>query len=347
MSSYPFFRQLLFKLDPESAHQLTLRLIALAGVLAPIRSLLGLLFSYSSPDLTVNTFGLEFPNPLGLAAGYDKDGIGMHGLACLGFGHIELGTVTPLPQRGNPRPRIFRLPEDQALINRMGFPNSGAEALLHRLRRGRPGGVILGINIGKGIETPLEEAAQDYLSLMRSFYPYGDYLAVNVSSPNTIGLRRLQAREHLERLLRSLVQERESLSTVSGHVVPLLVKLAPDLNDEELEDAVDVILGSGLDGVIATNTTIARDGLQSPLQSETGGLSGLPLRALTKEIVARIYRLTDGKLPIIAVGGVFGPEDARSLLDEGASLVQMYTGLIYRGPGVVKRILRQLSEGSN
>jgi dihydroorotate dehydrogenase len=342
MSSYPFFRRLFFLMEPERAHQLTLRLLAFAEFLPPVRSLLRRLFSYASPALTVNVFGLDFPNPLGLAAGYDKDGIGMHGLACLGFGHIELGTVTPLPQYGNPRPRIFRLPEDQALINRMGFPNAGAEALLRRLRRGRPRGVVLGINIGKGSHTPLEEASQDYVTLMRLFFPYGDYLAVNVSSPNTIGLRRLQAREHLGRLLQTLVNERESLQSESAHAVPLLVKLAPDLNHEELEDAVDVILMSGMDGVIATNTTIARDGLHSPRQSETGGLSGLPLRVRAKEVVGWIYRLTDGKLPIIGVGGVFGAEDARALQDEGASLVQMYTGLVYRGPGMVKNILTQL-----
>jgi dihydroorotate dehydrogenase len=343
MNSYPFFRRLLFLLDAERAHQLTLKLIALAGVLPPVRSFLRQLFSYSSPVLTVDIFGLEFPNPLGLAAGYDKDGIGMHGLACLGFGHIELGTVTPFPQRGNPRPRIFRLTEDQALINRMGFPNAGSDALLRRLRRGRPEGVILGINIGKGGDTPLEEATQDYLTLMKAFYPYGDYLVVNVSSPNTIGLRRLQAREHLEGLLDSLIKERERLQSSSGRTVPLLIKLAPDLSDDELEDATQLILKSGLDGVIATNTTINRNGLQSPYQTEVGGLSGLPLRARAKEVVARIYQRTQGKLPIIGVGGVFGPEDAKSLLDEGASLIQFYTGLVYRGPGVVREILMKLA----
>ena len=346
MNSYPFFRRLLFKLDPERAHQLTLRLIAFAGFLPPVRSLLRQVFSYSSPDLVVNALGLEFPNPLGLAAGYDKDGLGMHGLACLGFGHIELGTVTPLPQSGNPRPRIFRLPEDQALINRMGFPNAGADALLGRLRRGPPKGVVLGINIGKGRDTPLEEASQDYLTLMRTFYPYGDYLVVNVSSPNTIGLRRLQAREHLETLLQALVKERKNLQSASARAVPLLIKLAPDLDNDELRDAIHVILESGMDGVIATNTTIVREGLQSVSQSEVGGLSGLPLRARAQEVVAQIDRLTDGRLPIIGVGGVFGPEDARTLLDAGASLIQLYTGLVYRGPGIVKDILKGLAKGS-
>jgi dihydroorotate dehydrogenase len=344
MDAYPFFRRLLFLLDAERAHHLVLKLIALAGVLPPVRSLLRQIFCYSSPVLKVNTLGMQFPNPIGLAAGYDKDGVGLHGLACLGFGHIELGTVTPFAQEGNPSPRIFRLPEDQALINRMGFPNAGAEALLCRLRRGRPKGVVLGINIGKGANTPLEEAAQDYLALMKTFYAYGDYLAVNVSSPNTIGLRRLQAREHLEALLQTLTREREKLKSSNGGIVPILVKLSPDLGDKELEDAIHAILLSRLDGVIATNTTIKRNGLQSPLQSESGGLSGLPLRTRAKEVVARIYRVTDGKLPIIGVGGVFGPEEARSLLDAGASLIQLYTGLVYRGPGVVKEILVRLTK---
>ncbi|OGO19057.1 MAG: dihydroorotate dehydrogenase (quinone) [Chloroflexi bacterium RBG_16_48_8] len=344
MKIHPLLRRILFLLDPERAHQLTLRLVSLAGVLPPVQFLLRQTFSYSSPGLAINLFGLKFPNPLGLAAGYDKDGLGMHGLACLGFGHIELGTVTPLPQRGNPQPRIFRLLEDEALINRMGFPNVGADALLRRLQLRRPKGVILGINIGKGSDTPLDEAAQDYRTLMHAFYPHGDYLVVNVSSPNTIGLRRLQAREHLEGLLQVLIVDRARLHSSTGRFVPLLIKLAPDLSDEELEDAIQVISDSGLDGVIATNTTIARNGLHSPLPSEIGGLSGLPLRRQTKEVVSQIYRLTDGKLPIVGVGGIFGSEDARALLEAGASLIQLYTGLVYRGPGVVKEILVQLAK---
>jgi dihydroorotate dehydrogenase len=347
MSSYPFLRRLLFLLDPEHAHQLTLRLVSLAGCLPPVQYFLKQMFTYSSPDLKVRVFGLDFPNPLGLAAGYDKDGVGMHGLACLGFGHIELGTVTPLPQQGNPRPRIFRLPEDRALINRMGFPNDGANALLRRLKRQRPKDVILGINIGKGSSTPLEDAAQDYLEMMNTFYTYADYLVVNVSSPNTIGLRRLQAREHLEGLLQALIKERERLTSMMGLHVPILIKLAPDLNDVELQDAIQVILGSGLDGVIATNTTTARDGLRSPLRSEVGGLSGSPLRARAREVVAQISRLTDGKLPIIGVGGIFEAQDAKQLMQAGASLIQLYTGLVYRGPGVVKQILMQLATTSD
>lgn len=343
MDSYLLFRRLLFRLDPEQAHQITLKLLALAGILPPLRDLLHKAFSHSAPDLWVNIFGLEFPNPVGLAAGYDKDGIGMHGLACLGFGHLELGTVTLRPQEGNPRPRIFRLPEDQALVNRMGFPNAGGEALLRRLKQQRPPGVVIGVNIGKGADTSLEEADQDYIALMRTFYADVDYLAVNVSSPNTIGLRRLQARGHLEKLLSGLRVERESLHSTTRRLVPVLIKLAPDLLNQELEDAVEAISASGFDGVIATNTTISRDGLKSPMRVEGGGLSGMPLRQRAAEMVAQIYRLTDGNLPIVGVGGIFGPDDAKTMLDAGASLIQLYTGLVYQGPGIVKRILKGLS----
>jgi len=257
-----------------------------------------------------------------------------------------LGTVTPKPQIGNPSPRIFRLPEDQALINRMGFPNAGAETLRHRLQQGRPNGVVLGVNIGKGVDTPVENADQDYINLMRSFYTLADYLAVNVSSPNTIGLRRLQARDLLEKLLVSLMKEKHALYSTTDRDVPILIKLAPDLSDEELGDAIEVISSAGLDGVIATNTTISRDGLKSSKQSEAGGLSGLPLRHRAAEIVAKIYHLTDGNLPIVGVGGICSPDDAKAMLDAGASLIQLYTGLVYQGPGITKRILRGISNSS-
>ena len=342
MSFYNFFRRLLFHLDPEQAHNLTLRLLALAGALPPIRAWLHRIFAPQTPGLGVRAFGLDFLNPVGMAAGFDKDGRAIPGLACLGFGHLELGTVTPHPQAGNPRPRVFRLPEDQAVINRMGFPNAGAETLLENLLRGRPPGVVLGVNIGKGVDTPLESAVEDYLFLLRIFYSYADYLAINVSSPNTIGLRRLQAREHLEDLLQAISVERSSLKITSGRRVPILVKLAPDLTEDELEDAVDVIVSSGMDGVIATNTTVERAGLRSQRREEIGGLSGAPLRDRSTEVVRRIQQITNGHLPIVGVGGIFGPEDAREKLDAGASLVQVYTGLVYRGPGLVSEILEGL-----
>jgi len=339
---YPSFRRLLFRLEPEQAHRLTLRLLALAGALPPVRSVLRGLFAVEDAGLRVRAFGLDFPNPLGLAAGYDKDGRGMVGLACLGFGHLELGTVTPGPQAGNPRPRLFRLVEDEALINRMGFPNAGAGPLLKRLARRRPPGVILGVNIGKAASTPLERAVEDYRNLVRSFAPVADYLAVNVSSPNTVGLRQLQARHHLERLLGDLVAERDRLTRTIGRRVPMLVKLAPDLSVAEVEDAVAAIEGAGIEGVIATNTTLARDGLRSPQRAEDGGLSGVPLRARSTEVIRHVSRLTGGRLAIVGVGGVFGARDVQEKLEAGACLVQIYTGLVYRGPRLAREILRSL-----
>ncbi|MBE9479711.1 MAG: quinone-dependent dihydroorotate dehydrogenase [Chloroflexi bacterium] len=337
-----FLRPVLFKTDPEWVHQATLRMLAMAGAWTPLRTILKRLYCVDDASLQVNLWGLTFPNPIGLAAGYDKDGRGMHGLACLGFGHLELGTVTPLPQDGNPRPRIFRLPEDQAVVNRMGFPNRGGEALRTRLQLGVPKGVILGINIGKGLETPLEGAAEDYLGLMEDFYPLADYLAVNVSSPNTVGLRRLQARDALDDLLHQLAGLRLKLQDKYRRDVPLIIKLAPDLNNDELKDAVEVILKWGIGGVIATNTTISRVGLRSRRSEEAGGLSGAPLKARATEIIRSIHKFTDGNLPIIGVGGVFDLADVREKMDAGASLVQIYTGLVYRGPGLVREILEGL-----
>jgi len=342
MTFYNHLRSLLFRLDSERAHNLTLRLLALAGALPPIRAWLRRIFTPQTPGLGVRAFGLDFRNPVGMAAGFDKDGRAIYGLACLGFGHLELGTITPHPQAGNPRPRVFRLPEDQAVINRMGFPNAGAETLLQGLQRWRPPGVVLGVNIGKGVDTPLEDAVEDYLILLKIFYSYADYLAINISSPNTIGLRRLQAREHLEVLLQAISVERSSLQITSGCRVPILVKLAPDLTEGELEDAVGAIVSSGMDGVIATNTTVERVGLRSQRREEIGGLSGAPLKDRSTEVVRRIQQITNGRLPIVGVGGIFGPEDAREKLDAGASLVQVYTGLIYRGPGLVSEILEGL-----
>ncbi len=337
-----FLRPALFKMDPEWVHQATLRMLAMAGAWRPLRAILQRFYCVKDASLQVNLWGLTFPNPIGLAAGYDKNGQGMHGLACLGFGHLELGTVTPLPQYGHPRPRIFRLPEDQAMVNRMGFSNRGGDALRTRLHMGVPAGVILGINIGKGLETPLEGAAEDYLGLMEDFYPLADYLAVNVSSPNTVGLRRLQAREALDDLLRQIAGLRSKLQDQYQKDVPILIKLAPDLHNDELKDAVEVVLRWGIDGLIATNTTLSREGLRSRNREETGGLSGAPLKVRSTEIIRLIHKFTDGNLPIIGVGGVFDLADVREKMDAGASLVQLYTGLVYRGPGLVREILEGL-----
>lgn len=299
-------------------------------------------FFYTSQS-PVEAFGLIFLNPLGVAAGYDKDGLAWLGLAHLGFGHIEVGTVTPKPQEGNPRPRLFRLPQERALINRMGFPSRGADYVARQLDKPRPPGLVLGVNLGINKHTPLDEAVDDYAYLMQTFSPLADYLVVNVSSPNTLGLRRLQGREALSSLLSQLAHQRQALQVHRGRGLPLLVKLAPDLTDEELDDALDVITSTGMDGVIATNTTVNRRGINSPASQEPGGLSGAPLRTRSTDLVRAIYHRTSGELPIIGVGGIMSPDDALEKLDAGATLVQVYTGLVYEGPGLGKRILNSWS----
>jgi len=336
---YSFFRPLLFKLDPETAHHLTLQLIRL-GAYQPMNLLLRAM--YTAPEKPVDAFGLHFPNPVGLAAGYDKDGLAWRGLATLGFGHIEVGTVTPRPQPGNPKPRVFRLVEDRAVINRMGFPGLGADYVARRLRRRNDRQVIVGVNLGKNKDTPLENAASDYITLMRQFTPLADYIAINVSSPNTVGLRHLQGREMLEGLLGAIAKERENIAAGRGGRAPILVKLAPDLSDEELDDALEVILRTGMDGVIATNTTLGRAGLRSNRREETGGLSGEPLRVRSEAVLRSVVKKLDGRLPVVSVGGIMRPEDARARLDAGAALVQVYTGLVYAGPGLVKQIVQKL-----
>ncbi len=355
---YPFFRSLLFRLDPEVAHQLTLGLIRLGGV-EPIRSILRAM--YSAPSKPVQAFGLTFKNPVGLAAGYDKDAVAIKGLATLGFGHVEVGTVTPKPQPGKPRPRIFRLPEDEAVINRMGFPGKGADYVAKGLLRAgldiakntptRPAArndMIVGINLGKNKDTPLEQAASDYTELMRQFMSQADYLAINISSPNTVGLRRLQGRAMLEELLSAIQQEREPAFAPNpfpagrGECVPILVKIAPDLSEQELEDAIGVILDNKMDGIIATNTTLSREGLRSKYRGESGGLSGSPLRLRSEAVLCQVVKLVNGKIPIVSVGGIMNPEDAKKRLALGASLVQVYTGLIYRGPRLVKEIVEKI-----
>lgn len=335
---YPVFRSLLFKLDPETAHHLTLQLVRMAGILPPSRWLLERMFA--APPKPVQAFGLTFKNPVGLAAGYDKDGVAVYGLSALGFGHLELGTVTPRPQPGNPKPRVFRLIEEQGVINRMGFPGRGMQFVSRQVSaiRKRPPGVILGLNLGKNKDTPLENAAQDYITLMRAFAPLADYLAVNISSPNTVGLRRLQGREMLENLLKHLRAERLSLRVQPA----VLVKIAPDLSDDELDDAVGAILDAGIDGIIATNTTLSREGVQSALRVESGGLSGRPLTALSDSVLKKVLARVDGRVPVIAVGGIITPDDAKRKLDLGAALIQVYTGLVYAGPGLVKEIVRRI-----
>lgn len=336
---YSLIRPLLFRLAPEHAHSLTLRLIQMAGVLPVVNRML--VHAFGGSDRPVDAFGLHFKNPVGLAAGYDKDGLGWRGLASLGFGHIEIGTVTLKAQPGNPRPRVFRLPEERALVNRMGFPGVGAQAVARRLTHRRPRRLVLGVNIGKNKDTPLEMADQDYLALIKIFYPLADYLAVNVSSPNTVGLRRLQARDALDNLLSSLAEERVTQVRILGKTTPILVKLAPDLTDGELDDALAAIQGNGMDGVIATNTTLSREGIKSPVAQEAGGLSGAPLTRRSRAMVEKITRRTTGQLPVIGAGGIMTPADAQAMFDAGAILVQVYTGLIYAGPSLVNNILKE------
>lgn len=340
-SVYSALRALLFKLDPETAHHLTLSALALAG-LPPARPFMRAMFGLAQSSAPVRAFGLTFPNAIGVAAGYDKDGAAWRGLATMGFGHVEVGTVTPRPQPGNPRPRVFRLPDDRALINRMGFPSAGADAVAARLRRRRPGGVILGANVGKNRDTPLERAGDDYAGLVQTFAPLADYIAINVSSPNTEGLRRLQAKDAMAALLRRCVDARAA----SGDAPPMLVKLAPDLTIDELDDAVDVALELRLDGVILTNTTVSRDGLRAPasVSAQKGGLSGAPLAERSTAFIRHVHRRTSGALPIIGVGGVDSPEAAMAKLDAGATLIQVYTGLVYAGPLLPRRILDAIAD---
>lgn len=338
---YPF-RPLLFRLDAETAHDLTLFAVRWAGALPLVRRALEAWFA--APACPVEAFGLRFRNPVGLAAGYDKDALAVRGLATLGFGHIEVGTVTPLPQDGNPRPRLFRLVEDEAVINRMGFPSQGAERVAARLRRLPPRdrrSFVLGVNLGKNKETPLARAADDYLTLLRIFAPLADYLVINISSPNTLGLRQLQARRMLEDLLRKIQTTRQSLPVSP----PVLVKLAPDLSDAELDDALDALLAFGMDGVVLTNTTLEREGVKSPYREQNGGLSGRPLRARSETLLQKAARRLNGRLPIISVGGIMTPQDALRRLELGATLVQVYTGLVYAGPGLVRQIVKCCRRG--
>ena len=341
---YAAIRSLLFKLDPEIAHHLTLQLMRMGGH-QPMLTTLQVL--YSTPYKPVDAFGLTFKNPVGLAAGYDKDGIAVRGLSALGFGHIEVGTVTPRPQAGNPKPRVFRLVEDEAVINRMGFPGEGAGFVFRQLSPvAKKQFAILGVNLGKNKKTPNEEAVFDYLELLSIFSPFADYLAINISSPNTVGLRELQGRKALQDLLTQLNEQRRLNETQLEKKIPLLVKLAPDLSDKELDNALGVILETGMDGVIATNTTIAREGLRSKHREETGGLSGSPLRIQSEAMLKKIVQRVDGQIPIVSVGGIMNPEDAKRRLDMGAALVQVYSGLIYRGPGLVRAILQTLASAS-
>ncbi|QWF77043.1 Dihydroorotate dehydrogenase (quinone) [Amycolatopsis sp. CA-230715] len=329
------------KNDPETVHERTVRVLGRLGTVPPA---LAALRRYYGTDDPVTVFGLRFPNRVGLAAGMDKDGRALAAWPALGFGFVEVGTVTKLAQPGNPKPRLYHLPDSQAVINRMGFNNSGADALAERLAtQGKPP-VPLGVSIGKSKAASLEEAVGDYQASLRALYPHADYFAVNVSSPNTAGLRALQDRSALTDLLAELQRTSSSLAADAGREpTPLLVKVAPDLSDEALGELLEVCDEHGVAGLIATNTTLARDGLagtDAHLGKEVGGLSGRPLANRAREVVRFVHSRTGGKLPIIGVGGILGAHDARLMLDAGASLVQLYTGFALNGPGLVRTVAR-------
>ncbi len=335
-------RPLFFALNAERAHHLTMALFRFVLAIPGIRWCWKAMYSCSNPALEKQIMGLAFANPVGLAAGFDKDGKYFRLMAALGFGHIELGTVTPRPQPGNPQPRLFRLPLDRGLVNRMGFNNDGVEALVQRLQGPRPQGLIIGGNIGKNKDTPNEAAAADYLFCFDRLFPYVDYFVVNVSSPNTPGLRELQDKEPLTALLQQLQSRNEDTSRPK----PILLKIAPDLSDEQLLDIVAIVQNTGISGVIATNTTISRAGLQTDeatLQAiGAGGLSGAPLRNRSTEVIRFLRQQLPDRYVIIGVGGIDGPEAAREKLAAGADLVQVYTGLIYYGPTLVRAIVKSL-----
>jgi dihydroorotate dehydrogenase len=327
---YSLLRTALFQLDPEAAHHLTLAglkalySLGLSGIIAP---------RPAADPRTV--MGLVFPNPVGLAAGLDKNGDCIDGLAALGFGFIEIGTITPLPQPGNPKPRLFRLPKANAIINRMGFNNDGVDKLIENVRRADYRG-ILGINIGKNAGTPIEHAADDYLICLRKVYTHASYVAVNISSPNTRNLRQLQGEDALNNLLAQLKAEQQKLADTHGKYVPIVLKIAPDLEAVQVAQIAHLLMQHRIDGVIATNTTLSREGVENLTHgTETGGLSGAPVRDKSTAVIRRLAAELQGALPIIGVGGILSGADAAEKIHAGAALVQIYSGLIYRGPALV------------
>ena len=325
---YDVLRKLLFLMPPESAHHVSLDALGVA-------ERVGLSRWFSKPVSTpVSVMGLDFPNPVGLAAGLDKNGDYLNALGALGFGFVEIGTITPRPQPGNPQPRLFRLPEHEAIINRMGFNNLGVDHLIGQVRRRRYQGV-LGINIGKNFDTPLESAVDDYLVGLRKVYELADYVTVNISSPNTQGLRDLQSEEHLKAMLDRLTEERDVLHRASGRYTPIAVKIAPDLEDDAIDGIANTLVNAGMDAVIATNTTLSRAGVSGPHRDEAGGLSGRPVRDASTHVVSILAETLNGRLPIIGVGGISSGADAVEKIEAGASLVQLYTGFIYRGPALI------------
>ena len=338
---YGIIRKILFLIDPEKVHHLVMKGLKTIYSIPLFRKWLRNAYSVQDKSLERTLWGIRFPNPVGLAAGFDKDAKFTDELACLGFGFVEIGTVTPRPQPGNPKPRLFRLPADCALINRMGFNNEGAKAAAERLKL-RKGPLVIGGNIGKNKDTANEDAINDYEACFRDLYEVVDYFVVNVSSPNTPGLRALQDKEPLMAILNRLA----NLNKALGNPKPLLLKIAPDLTNEQLDDIIEIVKSTGIQGLVATNTTINRSGLNTP-QPEierigAGGLSGLPVRTRATEVIKYLHTKSNGTIPIIAVGGIFTAADAKEKLDAGASLVQVYTGFIYEGPATASNICKGL-----
>jgi dihydroorotate dehydrogenase len=329
-------RPVLFLFDPERVHYFSFTAIRLLHRIPFMGAFIRMLYASHKPTLEREVFGLRFPNPVGLAAGFDKDAKLYHELANFGFGFIEIGTVTPKPQGGNPKPRLFRLKKDKGIINRMGFNNEGVVAAARRLKKNK--GVLIGGNIGKNKTTPNDQAQDDYLICFDALFDVVDYFVVNVSSPNTPNLRDLQEKEPLSKLL-NVLQKRNSEKSSRK---PILLKIAPDLSDSQLDDIIEIVANTKIDGVIATNTTLSRTGLMSSaeLTNQAGGLSGKPLTKRSTEVISYLHTKSKSAFPIIGVGGIHTPEDAQEKLAAGASLVQLYTGFVYEGPGVVKRMNR-------
>lgn len=327
---YSLLRPLLFSLQAETSHNLSLSLLNKAEKLHA----LGLL-SVKVPDNPVTVMGLRFPNPVGLAAGLDKNGDYFNALGALGFGFVEIGTITPKPQPGNDKPRLFRLPQAQAIINRMGFNNKGVDHLVEQVKQRRYQGV-LGINIGKNASTPVENAVDDYVICMQKVYAHADYITVNISSPNTQGLRSLQFGDALQKLLSQLKETQASLQSLHGRYVPFAVKIAPDMSLEETEQVANILLANNIDAVIATNTTLSREGVEGLMHAtETGGLSGLPVKQKSTLMIKNLKSILGDKMPIIGVGGISDADSAAEKIQAGASLVQIYTGFIYKGPQLI------------
>jgi dihydroorotate dehydrogenase len=334
-------RPILFLFDPEKIHHFTFASLRFAGRIPLIKNLLRFLFVKESPSLEKELFGIKFKNPVGLAAGLDKDATLIDELACLGFGFIEIGTLTPKPQPGNDKPRLFRLPQDQALINRMGFNNTGVLSAVERLKK-RKSKIIVGGNIGKNKITPNENAVDDYNYCFEALYPYVDYFVVNVSSPNTPGLRELQEKEPLKNLMLHV----KELSSRKDKPKPVLLKIAPDLTNSQLDDIIEILISTKTDGVIATNTTIGREDLLTDQQRVSsvgnGGLSGKPLTKKSTEVISYLRSKLGKDYPIIGVGGIMSPHDAQEKIKAGADLIQVYTGFIYEGPAFAKKICKAL-----